>query len=207
MKTNFCKKSNDVLNIKDNLIVLGNNMETDQNIYNVDTFRDKLRMEFLRYKNSKNKGGRADHKMNLIDQIRLSSFKIKIDIKEIPLCYRIYIQQNRIFEQDVYELFKDEKQEHYTTGLYESLTHVLQKIPELEQLIAQYETENIMSLDSYRAEKVSLARELEEYLRELISGAESAFFDEEISAEIYEKFTKVVNAGFKLYDYWIDARL
>ena len=45
MKTNFCKKSNDVLNIKDNLIVLGNNMETDQNIYNVDTFRDKLRME------------------------------------------------------------------------------------------------------------------------------------------------------------------
>ncbi len=144
MKTNFCKKSNDVLNIKDNLIVLGNNMETDQNIYNVDTFRDKLRMEFLRYKNSKNKGGRADHKMNLIDQIRLSSFKIKIDIKEIPLCYRIYIQQNRIFEQDVYELFKDEKQEHYTTGLYESLAHVLQKIPELEQLIAQYETENIM---------------------------------------------------------------
>ena len=103
MKTNFCKKSNDVLNIKDNLIVLGNNMETDQNIYNVDTFRDKLRMEFLRYKNSKNKGGRADHKMNLIDQIRLSSFKIKIDIKEIPLCYRIYIQQNRIFEQDVYD--------------------------------------------------------------------------------------------------------
>ena len=126
MKTNFCKKSNDVLNIKDNLIVLGNNMETDQNIYNVDTFRDKLRMEFLRYKNSKNKGGRADHKMNLIDQIRLSSFKIKIDIKEIPLCYRIYIQQNRIFEQDVYELFKDEKQEHYTTGLYESLSSTTQ---------------------------------------------------------------------------------
>ena len=30
------------------LIVLGNNMETDQNIYNVDTFRDKLRIEFLR---------------------------------------------------------------------------------------------------------------------------------------------------------------
>ena len=109
MKLNFCKKSNDVLNIKDNLIVLGNNMETDQNIYNVDTFRDKLRIEFLRYKNRKNKGGRADHKMNLIDQIRLNSFKIKIDLKEIPLCYRIYIQQNRIFEQDVYEFSVHDK--------------------------------------------------------------------------------------------------
>jgi hypothetical protein len=32
-------------------------METDQNIYNVDTFRDKLRIEFLRYKNRKNKMG------------------------------------------------------------------------------------------------------------------------------------------------------
>ena len=91
--------------------------------------------------------------------------------------------------------------------MYERLAVVLQKIPELDRLIVQYETENIMSLDSYQSEKVILARELEEYLRELSSSAESAFFDEEISIELYEKFKKVIDAGFKLYDYWIDARL
>jgi hypothetical protein len=79
-------------------MVLGENMESNQG---VNDFKDKLSLEYARYKNRKNKGGRTAYKISPIQRAISSSFKINMDFNEIPLCYRIYIQQNRIFEQYV----------------------------------------------------------------------------------------------------------